>query len=65
VRWLIAKLVLKRLTKRNYKLRVMGKLPDEWYWADILMLKWGGMKMSNEVVDEMKKDGQIGLKKLL
>ena len=31
---LIPTLLLKILTRRNYRLRAKGKLPDEWYWAD-------------------------------
>jgi hypothetical protein len=39
--WLIAKLVLAPLVKRNYRLRIEGLLLDEWYWADRLLLSWG------------------------
>ena len=41
MKWLIAKLILYPLTYRNYHLRELGKLPDKWYWADILLIKWG------------------------
>lgn len=38
---LIAILILRPLVARNYRLRAAGRLPDEWYWADELMCKWG------------------------
>lgn len=38
---LIAKYILYPLTYRNYRLRESGKLPDKWYWADTLLIKWG------------------------
>ena len=41
MKWLIAKLILYPLTYRNYRLRESKKLPDKWYWADILLTKWG------------------------
>jgi len=34
-------LILKPLIKRNYRLRMEGKLPDEWYWADKIAVKFG------------------------
>ena len=34
-------LMLAPLVKRNYRLRAQGLLPDEWYWADMLLLKIG------------------------
>lgn len=34
-------LILKPLIKRNYRLRAQGKLPDKWYWADRLSVKYG------------------------
>ncbi len=40
MKWLIGKLILRPLTMRNYRLRYWGELPDEWYWADALMVKW-------------------------
>ena len=33
--------ILKILVKRNLKLRSQGKLPDELYWADALLMKRG------------------------
>lgn len=41
MKWLIAKLILYPLVYSNYQLREAGKLPDTWYWADILLSKWG------------------------
>lgn len=41
MKWLIFHLYLKPLIKRNYRLRKMGVLPDEWYWADRLAAEWG------------------------
>lgn len=38
---LVAKYILFRLVVGNYKQRIMGELPDKWYWADVLLLKWG------------------------
>jgi hypothetical protein len=29
------------LVRRNYTLRAQGKAPDEWYWADVLLLRLG------------------------
>ncbi len=34
-------LVLWPLVARNYRLRKQGKLPDEWYWADSILLNNG------------------------
>tara|TARA_R110000803_G_scaffold115793_4_gene184348 strand:+ start:5345 stop:5521 length:177 start_codon:yes stop_codon:yes gene_type:complete len=34
-------LVLRPLIIRNYKLRRLGLLPDEWYWADSIACKYG------------------------
>jgi len=34
-------LILWPMVARNYALRTKGRLPDEWYWADKLMLKMG------------------------
>jgi hypothetical protein len=34
-------LVLRPLILRNYRLRMAGKLPDRWYWADRLAIGWG------------------------
>ena len=48
MKWLAAKLILYPLTYRNYRLREKGKLPDEWYWADILLTKWGFIKRNIE-----------------
>ena len=33
--------VLKLLTRRNYRLREAGVLPDKWYWADIELARRG------------------------
>lgn len=41
MRKLIFVAVLKPLILRNYRLRAAGKLPDEWYWADHLAMRWG------------------------
>lgn len=41
MKYLIFKLILSPLIKRNYKLREQGKIPDKWYWADEIALKWG------------------------
>lgn len=40
-KYLTFHLVLKPLIKRNYRLRKLGKLPDEWYWADNLAISCG------------------------
>ncbi len=34
-------LVLIPLVVRNYRLREQGELPDEWYWADQVLVSWG------------------------
>jgi hypothetical protein len=34
-------IVLSLLIMRNYSLRKKGLLPDKWYWADSVILKWG------------------------
>lgn len=36
-----ASLFLGLLVLRNYELRERGILPDEWYWADEIILSWG------------------------
>lgn len=36
-----AALFLGVLVRRNYSLRQIGLLPDEWYWADEKLLSWG------------------------
>jgi len=41
MRFVVFHLVLKPLIKRNYRLRAEGKLPDEWYWADLMAARWG------------------------
>jgi len=46
MKWLITKLILYPLTYRNYRLRELGKLPDKWYWADVLLVKWGFLDRS-------------------
>ena len=35
------------LVLRNYSLRERCLLPDEWYWADELLLSWGYAVSSN------------------
>lgn len=40
LRWLAVLLFLGPLVARNYRMRREGRAPDEWYWADVLMLKW-------------------------
>ena len=40
MKWIIGKLILRPLVVRNYRLRCEGVLPDEWYWADKLLMKW-------------------------
>jgi hypothetical protein len=39
--WVVFKLVLAPLIRRNYKLREEGKLEDHWYWADYLATRHG------------------------
>jgi len=34
-------IILSFFVMRNYSLRKKGLLPDEWYWADSIILKWG------------------------
>ena len=41
LRALVWHLVLKPLIVRNYRLRALGRLPDEWYWVDEVACKWG------------------------
>ena len=41
MRYLIYRFMLSPLIRRNYRLRNSGVLPDEWYWADALALRWG------------------------
>jgi len=33
--------LLKCLVHRNLQLRKKGKLPDEWYWADVELMRRG------------------------
>ena len=40
MRWLIYWLWLRPLIKRNLQMRNAGKLPDQWYWADVFALRW-------------------------
>lgn len=39
--WLSPAWVLKLLRKRNFRLRAEGKLPDEWHWADVELIRRG------------------------
>lgn len=48
MKFLIFHLILKPLIKRNYRLRLYGKLPDEWFWADTFAVKWGYSVEMNE-----------------
>ena len=41
MRWIIFNGFLAPLIERNYRLRAEGRLPDEWYWADRLAVRWG------------------------
>jgi hypothetical protein len=41
MKMIIGYLILRPLVRRNYRLRNDGILPDEWYWADILLMEWG------------------------
>lgn len=41
LRALIFIVVLRPLIRRNYRLRYEGRLPDRWYWADLVALRWG------------------------
>lgn len=41
MRFLIFHLFLKPLIRRDYRLRMAGRRPDRFYWADLLALKWG------------------------
>ncbi len=38
---LIPTWVLRLLVQRNYRLRADGRVPDEWYWADLALLERG------------------------
>jgi hypothetical protein len=40
-RWLVFVVALRPLILRNCGLREAGLLPDEWYWADLMALRWG------------------------
>ena len=51
---LIAKLFLYPLTYENYRLRELGKLPDEWFWADVLLTKWGFLSRCHYVRKNQK-----------
>lgn len=37
----MANRLLKWLVRRNLRLRKQHKLPDEWYWADLMLIKQG------------------------
>lgn len=37
----IFRFILVPLIRRDQQLRIAGVRPDEWYWADILALRWG------------------------
>lgn len=39
--WLVWVLILRGLIRRNYRLREEGVLSDEWYWADVLAMRYG------------------------
>lgn len=41
MKFLIFWLYLRPLIKENYRLRMAGELPDEWFWADHLAYTWG------------------------
>lgn len=41
---LFANLILAPLVFINYRLRRQGKLHDQWYWADELIIKLGMMR---------------------
>lgn len=32
---------LRPLITENYRARIVGEIPDEWFWADALALRWG------------------------
>jgi hypothetical protein len=40
-RVLIFRKKLRPLIKENYRKRLAGEIPDEWFWADKLALRWG------------------------
>jgi len=40
-RYILFHCFLKSLIVKNYRLRMMKKIPDEWYWADKLAMEWG------------------------
>lgn len=33
--------ILWLLVAWNMRQRRLGRLPDEWYWADVLLYRWG------------------------
>lgn len=41
MRWLIFKLVLAPMIRRDYRLREASTRPDRWYWADRIAVGWG------------------------
>lgn len=41
LRWFIYWLWLHPIIINDYRLRMEGKRPDEWHWADELAVNWG------------------------
>lgn len=39
--WPVYIVVLRPLIAINYKQRELGNIPDQWYWADELAVKYG------------------------
>lgn len=37
----VATLILWDLCQEDLRLRAAGLRPDEWFWADVLLLEWG------------------------
>ena len=37
----IFRFILVPMIRRDLRLRMAGKRPDEWHWADLLAMRWG------------------------
>lgn len=41
IRSLVYRIILLPLIRRDLQLRAKGLRPDQWYWADVLAMRWG------------------------
>ena len=41
MKYLIARLILMPIVLRDYRLRMQGRRPDRWHWADRMLVRLG------------------------